>query len=302
MYLVDTVVLGIRALSFVAVFQAAGAALFLWLFGRELDASLRSIRALAKRAALAALVLTVCHHLLLPARMAGSFAATFDPLLEEMVMRSNMGPAHAIRVAALGLLAVSLDESTRFKIITSLSGVALTLLSFALMGHTTIHDLRWLLAPLLLVHIGIAAFWFGALWPLYLVADRETIEHAGRIITRFSAIAVWSVPLILLCGVAMAAVFIGDLDALVTGYGGMLIFKTAAFAVLLGLAVLNRRRFGPAIVAAQHAAAAAFKRVVRIEWALIACVLLATALLTSIFSPENLHASFSGPHEDDAAP
>jgi putative copper resistance protein D len=294
----DAVVLGLRALAFIAVFHAAGAALFLWLFTRELDASAALIRTLAKTAALAAVVLTALHHVLIPARLAGTLAATFDPSLSDLVLQSNIGPAHAVRLAGLALLAVSLDQDTRPHVIASLVGAGLALSSFALMGHTTIHELRMVLAPLLLVHIASAAFWFGSLWPLYLVATRESAELAGRVANRFSTLAVRSVPLILVCGAAMTLIFVRSIEALLTGYGAMIGLKTLAYVVLLGLAALNRQRLVPEIAAVNGAGRRAFSVTVRVEWLVIAAVLIATALMTDLFSPEDLHASFSIEHSE----
>jgi putative copper resistance protein D len=294
----DAVVLGFRALAFIAVFQAAGAAILLALFARELGASAQAIRTFARSAALAAVVLTALHHVLIPARLAGTFAATLDPSLGDLVLQSNIGPAHAVRLAGLALLAVSLDQATRPHVIASLIGAGLALLSFALMGHTTIHDMRLVLAPLLLVHIASAAFWFGSLWPLYIVANREPIELAGRVAARFSALAVRSVPLIFVCGVAMTLIFVRSIDALISGYGAMVALKTFAYAALLVLAAFNRQRLVHEIVAANGAALRMFTRVVRIEWLIIAGVLVATALMTDLFSPEGLHASFSSEHAE----
>lgn len=295
-FVTDAVVLGLRGLAFVAVFQAAGAAIFLWLFARELDASADAVRNVAKTAALVAAVLTALHHVLIPARLAGTFTATFDPSLSELVLQSNIGPAHAVRLAGLALLAVSLDETTRPHVIASLIGAGLALASFAFMGHTTIHELRLVLVPLLLVHIVSAAFWFGSLWPLYVVANRESFQRAGWIITHFSSLAVRSVPLIVVCGAAMTLIFVRSIDALISGYGAMVALKTLAYVALLGLAALNRQRLVPAIANASEAARHAFGTVVRAEWLLLAGVLIATALMTDLFSPEDLHASFSTEH------
>ena len=293
----DVVVLGLRALAFVAVFQAAGAAIFLWLFARELDVSAQSIRVLAKTAAIAAVVLTALHHVLIPARLGGTFAATFDPSLGDLVLESNIGPAHAVRLAGLALLAVSLDQGTRRHVIASLVGAGLALSSFALMGHTTIHELRLVLAPLLLVHIASAAFWFGSLGPIYVVTKREPLELARGVIARFSALAVRTVPLILICGAAMTLIFVRSIDALVSGYGAMVGLKTLAYAALLGLAALNRQRLVPQL-ATSGAARHTFGIVIRVEWITIAAVLIGTSVMTDLFSPEDLHGSFPSGHGD----
>jgi putative copper export protein len=293
----DLVVLGLRALAIVAIFAAVGSALFLWLFAKSLSVSLPPIRTLARVATLVALLSAVLHYVLLPARMAGSFSATFDASLEPLLAQSNVGTAHVVRAIGLGLMLLSLDEDTRLKVAGGALGAVLTLGSFALTGHTTLHEWRLVLVPLLLVHLGIAAFWFGGLWPLQLVAAREPIATAGAVVARFSRIAIRCVPLVFVCGAALAVFFVHSFTELATGYGAMILGKTSAFAALMGLAALNNRRYGPALAAGQIEARAAFERVVLIEWAVIATVLVATALMTELFAPENLHATFGPTHD-----
>jgi putative copper export protein len=295
----DVTVIALRAASFVAIFAASGAALFLALFARALDTALEPIRTRARAAALAALLLGVAYYVLIPARLAGSFGATFDPTLDALVSESSVGPAHAVRFVGLALLLVSLDEQTAPKRAASLAGAALALGSFALTGHTTIHEWRVALVPLLLAHLAAAAFWFGALWPLALVARCESTRDAAEIITRFSSIALRTVPLILVCGVAMAALFVRSVAELLTGYGALLITKAALFGVLMALAALNRTRYAPALESGRETARVTFTRVVRAEWLLIACVLIVTALLTELFAPENLHGTFVDGHAED---
>lgn len=297
----DVTVVGLRAASFVASFAAAGSALFLALFARELEASLEPIRTLARASALAALVLAGGYYLLMPARLGGSFRATFDPVLGELLADSNVGPAHAVRFTGLALLLVSLFGDDLVQRAGRLGGAALALGSFALTGHTTIHEWRIVLAPLLLVHVAAAAFWFGALWPLALVARHEPAARAAAVVARFSAVAVRTVPLIFVCGLAMALFFVRTPADLLTGYGTLLLVKVAAFAGLLGLAALNRRRYGPALASGAGTAQDRFVRAVRAEWVAIAGVLIVTALMTELFAPENLHATFDAEHAETPA-
>src|SRR5690606_4038913 len=208
----DVVVLSLRALSFVALFQAAGAAMFLWLFERDLTVTEERVRALARRASYAAVTLTVLYHVLLPARMAGSFASTFDPALEALLLASDAGIANVVRVVALGLLAVAWDAPPRVARPARAAGVVLAILSFAVMGHTAIHEQRWLVAPLLLVHVAIAAFWFGGLAPLRMAALREPANVGARVAARYSTLASYSVPLIFVAGAGMAVLFIRSWD------------------------------------------------------------------------------------------
>ena len=89
-FLTDALVIGLRAIGFVALFQAAGASLFLALYEPEIArVPADRLRNIARIAALIALVAAVLHYALTPARMAGDFGSTFDPALESVLLRSN---------------------------------------------------------------------------------------------------------------------------------------------------------------------------------------------------------------------
>jgi putative copper export protein len=295
---VDSLVLALRALSFVAIFQAAGNALFLEMFRAGLSPAVEErLRTHARIAAVAALCLAVLHYVLTPARMAGSLGGTFDPSLDTLLLESSAGSAHIVRVVGLALLVVSLDRAGRLNSIGALGGVALTIVSFALMGHTAIHPLRWALAPLLTVHVAAVAFWFGALWPLHTIVGTEPGHIASAVVARFSRIALRVVPLVLVCGALLAVLLIRSFGELFTPYGAIVLGKTGAFGVLMALAAANKWRYGPRIGAAEVAAERSFRRTVAAEWIVIAAVLVATALLTSLFAPEHLEGTFGPGHE-----
>jgi putative copper export protein len=294
--LTDALVIGLRAVTFVALFQAAGTALAIALYAPELARdSAEKLRNVARFAALVALAATVLHYVLTPARMAGNFGSTFDPALGSLLLRSSSGTGHIARVIGLAVLLLSLDRASRFNTWASCAGAAVALASFAVMGHTVIHRERWLLTPLLLVHVGIAAVWLGALTGI-LVAARDTGVAAGALVARFSAQAVRAVPAIFVCGLLMGVLFIRSFDELATPYGAMVVGKSAAFAVLMGLAAQNRWRFGPRLRAGDGAAVPPLVRTVKAEWVLIAAVLAATAVMTSLYAPEHLEGGF-GQHE-----
>ena len=295
----DAVVVGLRALMFVALFQATGTALFSYLFGNGLSAELLArSRRLARVVAVVAVVLTIAYLAFSPARLAGSFDGIFDPSLQSLVLESSAGVANIVRIVGLGLLAVSLGRRTSLNALLGVAGASLGLGSFLLMGHTTVFSPRWLLAPLLFIHLAVAAAWFGALVPLCWLVGGEPAAASGAFVERFSAVAVRTVPLIFVCGAVMAAIFVGSLAGLLTAYGAMIIVKTVGFAVLMALAALNKWRYGPAIAAHRKGAAGAFVRTVAAEAVLIAAILMTTGVMTSLFAPEHLHASSSQHHAD----
>lgn len=288
----DALVIGLRAVTFVALFQAAGAALFLALYEPQLARGpADTLRGVARIAALVALVAAVAHFVLTPARMAGDFGATFDPALESLLLRSSSGTAHIVRVVGLAILLLALDRASRVNTWAACGGAALALFSFVLMGHTTIHEWRWLLAPLLLVHVVVAAVWLGALAGLYLSA-RETGTASGPLVMRFSAHAIWAVPAIFVCGLVMSLLFVRSFAELATPYGSMVLGKSLAFATLMALAARNKWQFGPRLLAGDASAARALGRTMVAEWWLIVIVLAATAVMTSLYAPEHLEGSF----------
>jgi putative copper resistance protein D len=293
----DALVISLRAIGFVALFQAAGAVLFLALYEQHTTrTSADRLRLIARIAALIALVAAVLHYVLTPARMAGDFGSTFDPALESLLLRSSSGTAHVVRVVGLAILLLSLDRASKLNTWAACGGAALALLSFVLMGHTVIHDQRWILAPLLLVHVVVAAVWFGALAAL-LVATREAGAQSGALVARFSMHAARAVPAIFVCGLIMSVVFIRSFAELATPYGAMVVGKSLAFAVLMALAAQNKWRLGPRLLAGDGSAVPALQRTIKIEWALIALVLVATAIMTSLFAPEHLDGAFAPEHE-----
>jgi putative copper export protein len=293
----DALVVALRAIAFVALFQAAGGAIALAIYDRDFARETADrLRTLTRIAALVALCAAVLHYVLTPARMAGDFGSTFDPALESLLLRSNSGSAHIVRVVGLAVLLLALDRASRLNTWAALGGAALSLLSFALMGHTTIHAQRWALAPLLLVHVGVGAYWVGALAGLH-IAVRDSGSRAGALVGRFSAHAATLVPAIFVAGAIMSVLFVRSFAELTTPYGAMIVGKAIAFAALMVLAARNKWRYGPRLLAGDAAAAEGLKRAIVVEWLLIAAVLAATAAMTSLYAPEHLEGSFAPDHE-----
>ena len=95
----DIGVLGLRALSFIAIFQAAGIFIFLKIFESQLILSVDIIRKLGFIASVVAILLTVTYHFSVPARFTGSFGGILDPSMQLLLMKSNAGIARTVRVA-----------------------------------------------------------------------------------------------------------------------------------------------------------------------------------------------------------
>jgi len=284
--LVDGLSVALRALSFVALFQAAGAATFLAFFGRLLPTTKGAVRRVGAYSALFAIGLLLAQYPLEAARMSGELSGVMDSTLQALVLHSSTATTLAWRLGGLTLILIALRSSGAASSMLSMPGVLLVIGAFALMGHTASHPERWLLCLLLIAHLLVVTFWFGALVPLHLASSREAPMKAAAAINAFSAMAMWIVPVLLVAGVALAALLLPDIAALRTTYGRLLIAKLAGFALLMGLAALNKLRLGPAVASGDGRAAAAFRRSLEAEYVLIAGVLSVTAVLTSFYSPD----------------
>lgn len=284
--LVDALSATLRALSFVALFQAAGVAIFLAIFGRQLMRTKGTVRRIGSVSALFAVLLVAAHYALEAPRMSGELADVMDSSLQALVLHSPASAALVLRLTGLALILFGLAGRVLSRRLIGLGGAGLALLAFTFVGHTTTHSPRALLAILLLWHLAIAAFWFGALLPLVAISTREPAALSALIVERFSALATWLVPGLFLAGVLLATLLLPNFEALGSDYGRLLIAKIAGFGGLMTLAGLNKWRFGPALASGDGLAVRAFQRAVVAEYVIILAIFAVTAVLTSFYSPE----------------
>jgi putative copper export protein len=275
----------LRALNFVALFLATGAAFFVALFGSQLKHSGTWICRLGLIAAVAGVVLAAAHQSIDAARMADDYSGLWDADMQQLAWLSGKGAAHLLQILGLLALATALRDSGRPRIGLAVAAAIIAALSPLLTGHTSHHSLRWALAPLLATHLLIVAFWFGALAPLIRVTQRETPEIAARVVAHFSSLAGWLVPLIAIAGLAMAAILAPGLSVVRQPYGQLLLAKFGGFAVLICLAAYNKWRLTPALLNGEHYSLQRLRQVIVLESLLLCAVLTATASLTTFYSP-----------------
>jgi copper resistance protein D len=282
--MIDGVWLLLRAAGLILPLQAVGTALFTAAYGGQLVRSVRAVHAFGAHAVLWAIGVLAAQLLFEPAHLAGEWAGIVDPGLLRLFLASSAAAALALRLAGIVCIALALRGARARRLLAAL-GALLTVGSFLLVGHTAVDARRLLLSALLLLHVGVAAFWFGSLWPLRRLTGLEVPADAARVLDGFSALAVWLAPLIAVAGIAMALVLLPNLAALAEPYGLLLLTKLALFAVLMALAALNRLRLTPALARAETQAAARLRRSITLEYVLICAVLAVTALMTGSFSP-----------------
>jgi putative copper export protein len=279
----DLVSVAVRALACIALFQAAGAALFLLVFGNQLT-KVASMRRLGLISAAVGVALTIAHLSLDAARMAGDFHGLLDPDLQKLAWESKSGASALVQIAGLLVILVALRLPTPAGFAWAGLGAAAAVGGFLLAGHTTSHAPRAALAPLLGLHLLVGAFWFGSLLPLMFVVRDESGATAASVLKGFSVIAGRVVPLILLAGLGMAWMLAGSIGIIRMPYGELLVAKMLGFTLLMLLASFNKWRFVPALAAGEPATP--LYRSIVAEYALIAAVLSVTAVLTTFYSPK----------------
>lgn len=124
------------------------------------------------------------------------------------------------------------------------------------------------------LHLLAAGAWAGGTVALLVAVPVST--DTGRLVRRFSALAVVMVAVVAVSGTVSALYQVPDLDALLsTTYGQLLIAKVALFLLLVLIGWVNRSRIVPRI----ETLLGALVRNVRLEVAVIAVLLAVTAAL-----------------------
>ena len=276
----------VKALAYLASLSAAGSALVLaWLSAFDED-----IRRMVRRLGLAgALVASLASAALLPLGAVylagGIWAGATDPTLVGMVAAGPAGESLVVRVAGLVVIG-ALFVSGRVPRSVAVAGATIVCASFAFRGHV-LAEPRVILGALLTAHLLGLAFWIGAFAPLHRLAAHADSIRVGGAAAEFGRRALWMVVVLAAAGAGMLVLLTGNpLDALATEYGRLLAVKLALFLLLLGLAAFNKLRLTPALLAGDAGAGIRLRRSIRLEFAAVSAILVTTAILTTIASPD----------------
>lgn len=281
-----------HAIFYLGLFGAGGGVIYT-LMAKPAESSRETTRRVVAGSALlglgAALVTLGLQGALL---MGGPPQTLLDPAAWQAGIASTFG--RTALCAMLGLTLIGLGSRPRrlaasepFRLI----GGVLVLGSFALSGHVVTGEPRGLTTPSLLLHVAVTALWVGSLLPLYRALETP-IAEAGPLLGRFSRLAIWAVPVLILAGLVMAALQVRSPQALIsTEYGRLFLVKMALATALLGLAALNRFRLSPALVRGDKGAVVRLGTSVLAEIGLVVAILAVTASLGTTPPPRALSAN-----------
>jgi copper transport protein len=199
-------------------------------------------------------------------------------------------PSAAIGLPAMVLLMIAFRRPAPPAALLAI-GAALAIGSFLVTGHAATAAPVWLMATMVAVHLACAAFWLGALRPLYVTARSASIAEAGLAMTRFSGRAIVTVAALFASGVVLTWVQVEGIKGMIgTDYGQRLTVKIALFFALLALAAFNKLVLTPAMERAEARAAAGLRRTIFVEYVLYVLILAAAVSLTLTSPPRALNA------------
>ena len=275
-----------KAIAYAATFGASGAVFFTLYCGGLLRDNQRVIirRLIGILAAIGA-VASALRIPLLSGSMGGNLSSMFDASFAGMILGGGEGRATGLRIAGLLFTSLAISKNPNFRA-PALVGAVIASTSFAWIGH--VHALSPNTAPTLLLclHLLCAAFWLGALAPLWVIASDGNEPQIAMAAARFGKLALRVVALLIAAGASMLWMFINDAGQFWrSDYGYMMVIKLAAVVLILGLAAWNKLSLTPKLLKRQPGAVTSFRRSLSGEIFLGALILTITAALTTLSGP-----------------
>ncbi len=211
------------------------------------------------------------------------------------MLASPYGWGTGLRLVGLGILIWACEGGPGW---ASGLGSMAVIGSFLPIGHALTSEYPAGTMALLGLHLAGSAFWLGGLWGLERLLSHsrqrdgvlELTPQSVGVIQRFSDVATWAVPGLVLAGVGMGGIHRGWDWA--HPYGQYLWGKLLLVLMILGLAAHNKLRLVPALRTGAWAAARSLLRIVRLELVGLILVLALTSFLVAQAPPG--HSSGEG--------
>jgi putative copper resistance protein D len=279
---------------YVTCFCASGGVFFLAIFGAHLSEREKApFHRVFSTVACVGMLLSLLHIAVMNGMMGDDWSGVFDIGMTRMVLATSVGPAIALRLAGLGLIALYCRKGMTggfFAIL--LAAAAAIVISFGVVGHASELSIEAGPIPLLLIclHLFAVAFWLGALWPLHRLTSHGDLALVGWMTQRFGKVAVIAVGVLIAAGAALLWLLLETPAALwQTAYGQLMMGKLACVALLLCLAAANKFRFTRRLVDGDWSAMVGLRRSIAAEMLIAGLILLISASITTLAGPPVLH-------------
>ena len=284
----DAAAIGIKTILYAATLCAGGGVLFMLYSNRlmSLDQH-RQIGLWVGLCVAVALIASGARILIVAGSMGDGAAGLFDSAMLRMVLHAGEARSTGIRVAGLLLMGVVLLSAPR-KLWLAAFGALIAVTSFAWIGHAWAAKAGGLPVALLSLHLLGVAFWLGALAPLLLIARGGDLPRLAATAARFGSAALVVVPALIAAGVSLLWIFLSRFSEIwMSDYGRAITLKLVLVACLLSVAAFNKLCLTPRLLANDKFAAAALKKSILFEMAMGGLILLITATVTTLWSPDS---------------
>ena len=205
-----------------------------------------------------------------------SWGSLFDSMLIGDVLQTRLGLALFIRsicAIAWGVIALTASASvTRRWRISVIATSVVTIATYANSGHQSAGTLPGIFVPLDMIHLAAISTWVGALLVLVVVSRDSDVEIEAK---RFSRMATWSMPLVVLTGVVQGLHLLGGISTITeTNFGKLLLVKTVLVG---GVIVFGSKARGKL----QLGGFSSIAKIIRWESTLVVLVLAVTSLMVA---------------------
>ncbi|MEC8327040.1 MAG: CopD family protein [Pseudomonadota bacterium] len=206
---------------------------------------------------------------------------------------SSVGDGTLLRGLGLALAIFAITSRIKFKYVLLnsylkqsmlVSSLLILAYSFTLLGHVS--ELGIFEMGLLMIHVLVVAWWFGALFPLKKACLQLSYIELHLLMENFGKQASIAVSLLLIAGLWLAIQLVGSVDALFSSsYGQALLLKLALVTSILGIAAKHKLKLVPQLK--NNEGREALSKSISIEMVVAFAILFVTAGLTSVVGPEN---------------
>ena len=216
-----------------------------------------------------------------------------DPDMLAIMWDSSVGDGSLLRGLGLALAIFAITSRIKLKYlglnkylkqIVLVSSLLTLAYSFTLLGHVS--ELGIFEKGLLIFHVLVMAWWFGALFPLKQACHEPDYEQLYSLMDKFGRQASIAVSLLLIAGLWLAFQLVGNVEELFSSsYGQTLLLKLALVTSILGIAAKHKLKLVPQLK--NNNGREALYKSISIEMVVAFAILSVTAGLTSVVGPAN---------------
>ncbi|UPT64825.1 MAG: copper chaperone PCu(A)C [Hyphomonadaceae bacterium JAD_PAG50586_4] len=272
--MLEVLAAGLKAILYAAALCSAGAALARASLSGAWSGAAAPMQAIARWAG-AALAVSACMSAFLFVVRLGNY---WDIATLGAIFLSPLGLALSLHFVAGVWFA-----SGTSRLAGGVAALAI-IIAFAVSGHAAAKSAP--LALLMALHVSAAAWWVGGLWLLLRAARAQGGSDFAKVVACFSTQALWIIGALAITGAATAVWLLEFSFDPTRDYDRGLALKVALVVALLAAAAYNKFVLTPGLVH-KLSAQPTLRRSIIGEMSLIACILAATASLTTFTSPHH---------------